>query len=188
MIFYTSDLHLGHANVIRFDKRPFADVEEMDQYIIARWNERVSEDDTVYILGDICHRNSRDSSWYLKQLKGHKILILGNHDNPILKNKSARSCLDKVDKMMQVVDEKRQITLCHYPIVEWNAYFHGSWHIYGHIHNKTSKNGIAYKQIKDFYSNLPAYNCGVDVCAFEPRTLDELIHLKEVNKDEPYIN
>ena len=52
------------------------DVEEMDQYIIVRWNERVSEDDTVYILGDICHRNSRDSSWYLKQLKGHKILIL----------------------------------------------------------------------------------------------------------------
>ena len=62
MIFYTSDLHLGHANVIRFDKRPFADVEEMDQYIITRWNNRVSEDDTVYILGDICHRNSRDSS------------------------------------------------------------------------------------------------------------------------------
>lgn len=114
MIFYTSDLHFGHDNVIRFDKRPFADVEEMDQYIITRWNERVSEDDTVYILGDICHRNSRDSSWYLKQLKGHKILILGNHDNPILKNKSARICLDKVDKMMQVVDENRQITLCHY--------------------------------------------------------------------------
>ena len=39
MIFYTSDLHLGHANVIRFDKRPFADVEEMDQYIITRWND-----------------------------------------------------------------------------------------------------------------------------------------------------
>ena len=50
MFFYTSDLHLGHVNVIRFDKRPFADVEEMDQYIINRWNDRVSEDDTVYIV------------------------------------------------------------------------------------------------------------------------------------------
>ncbi len=135
MNFYTSDLHLGHANVINFDNRPFANVDEMDQCIITRWNERVSDDDTVYILGDVCHRNSKDSSWYLKQLRGHKILILGNHDNPILKNNSALACLDQVEKMMQVIDEKRQITLCHYPILEWNAYFYGSWHIYGHIHN-----------------------------------------------------
>ena len=168
MIFYTSDLHLGHANVIRFDKRPFADVEEMDQYIITRWNDRVSEDDTVYILGDICHRNSRDSSWYLKQLKGHKILILGNHDNPILKNKSACSCFDKVDKMMQVVDEKRQITLCHYPIVEWNAYFHGSWHIYGHIHNKKEDT------FKIMSQKEHALNAGCMINNYVPVTFDEL--------------
>lgn len=42
--------------------------------------------------------------------------------------------------------------------------------------------------MKEFYETLPAYNCGVDVCDFEPKTLDELIHLKEENKDEPYIN
>ena len=42
--------------------------------------------------------------------------------------------------------------------------------------------------MKDYYANLPAYNCGVDVCDFEPRTLEELMKLKEVNKDEPYIN
>lgn len=52
MNFYTSDLHLGHANVIKFDNRPFANIDEMDQRIITRWNERVSDDDTVYILGD----------------------------------------------------------------------------------------------------------------------------------------
>ena len=61
MFFYTSDLHLGHANVIRFDKRPFADVEEINQYIINRWNDRVSEDDTVYIVGDICHRKRKSN-------------------------------------------------------------------------------------------------------------------------------
>lgn len=53
MNFYTSDLHLGHANVIKFDNRPFANVDEMDQCIIIRWNERVSDDDTVFILGDV---------------------------------------------------------------------------------------------------------------------------------------
>lgn len=100
MNFYTSDLHLGHANVIKFDNRPFANVDEMDQCIITRWNERVSDEDTVYILGDVCHRNSKDSSWYLKQLRGHKILILGNHDNPILKNNNtAKQLKDKVKNL-----------------------------------------------------------------------------------------
>ena len=75
MIFYTSDLHFGHANVIGFDNRPFANIDEMDQYIISQWNERVSSDDTVYILGDVCYRNSKDASWYLRRLKGHKILV-----------------------------------------------------------------------------------------------------------------
>ena len=56
------------------------------------------------------------------------------------------------------------------------------------VHNKTPNNSYAYKLIKDYYRNLPAYNCGVDVTEFEPRTLDELIILKEVNKNEPYIN
>ena len=51
-----------------------------------------------------------------------------------------------------------------------------------------AKNGKAYAMMKDYYSHLPAYNCGVDVCDFEPKTLDELIKLKEANKNEPYIN
>ena len=50
------------------------------------------------------------------------------------------------------------------------------------------KNGYVYKLMKDYYKNLPAYNCGVDVCDFEPKTLDELIYIKEENKNEPYIN
>jgi len=81
----------------------------MDQYIISRWNERVSNDDTVYIIGDVCYRNSKDASWYLRRLKGHKILVAGNHDNNLLKNNSAVACLDQIDNMLQVIDEKRQI-------------------------------------------------------------------------------
>ena len=80
MIYYTSDLHFGHANVIKFDERPFADVEEMDRVLIECWNKKVQDDDTVYIVGDICYRSRYTADWYLKQLKGHKILILGNHD------------------------------------------------------------------------------------------------------------
>ena len=152
------------------------------------WNKRAQPDDIVYILGDFCHRSEKEPSWYLKRLKGHKILIVGNHDGKLLKNQVALSYFDRVEDMMEVEDGENHLCLCHYPIAEWNGYFRKSWHVYGHIHNKTPKNGYAYKMMKDYYANLPAYNCGVDVCEFEPRTLDELIHLKEVNKDEPYIN
>ena len=57
MIYYISDLHFGHANVIEFDKRPFANVEEMDRIMIERWNERVSDMDDVYISGDFAHHD-----------------------------------------------------------------------------------------------------------------------------------
>ena len=52
MIYYIADMHFGHTNVIRFDDRPFADTEQMDEVLIQNWNERVTADDTVYVLLD----------------------------------------------------------------------------------------------------------------------------------------
>ena len=177
MIFYTSDLHLGHANVIRFDERPFANIDEMDECIISRWNERVNDEDTVYIIGDVCYRNRLDASWYLRELKGHKILVLGNHDNPILLNKKALACLDQVDKMMQVIDGNKQISLCHYPIAEWNAYFHDSWHIYGHIHNRKEETFEIMRKKEH------ALNAGCMINNYVPVTFDELVANNKIFKD-----
>ncbi len=56
MIYYTSDLDFGHRNVLKFDSRPFADIDEMDRVLIENWNNRVRSDDTVYILGDFCYK------------------------------------------------------------------------------------------------------------------------------------
>lgn len=80
MIYYIADMHFGHENVIRFDNRPFADTEEMDKCMISYWNSRVTNNDTVYILGDIFWGNEKLSIKIINQLKGHKILIKGNHD------------------------------------------------------------------------------------------------------------
>ncbi len=78
-----------HSNVIRFDHRPFADRDEMDHVLIELWNGRVQPDDTVYIVGDYCYRSDHAPEWYLRQLKGHKFLVLGYHDLPILDNPKA---------------------------------------------------------------------------------------------------
>lgn len=79
MIYFTADTHFGHYNVIRFCDRPFASAEEMDEAMIQNWNDRVTGNDTVYILGDMFFR-STNAEGILKRLKGKKRLIVGNHD------------------------------------------------------------------------------------------------------------
>ena len=173
MILYTSDLHFGHSNVIGFDHRPFADRSEMDHVLIELWNGRVQPDDTVYIVGDLCYRSEKPPEWYLRQLKGHKYLILGNHDQPILENPKALYYLEGVEKMMHIQDGDKQICLCHYPMAEWNGYYHGTWHIYGHIHNRKS-------ETFEFMKNQDhALNAGCMINNYTPASCNELLRNNE---------
>ena len=169
MILYTSDLHFGHANILQFDHRPFADVDEMDHVLIELWNSRVQPDDTVYIVGDLCYRSEHPAEWYLRQLKGHKVLVLGNHDHSIVDDPKTLHYLEGVDKMIQVKDGEHNIVLCHYPIVEWNAYFQGSYHVYGHIHNHKNE---AFEIMRN---KTRALNAGCMINNYIPVTLEELI-------------
>ena len=81
MIYYTAYLHLGHENIIKMCDRPFLSIEEMNAALIDNWNSVVSNDDTVYILGDFIYRSSISGKVYLRQMKGKKHLIIGNHDH-----------------------------------------------------------------------------------------------------------
>ena len=82
MVYFIADMHLGHDNIIRLCGRPFKYVEDMDATIINNWNSRVKDEDTVYILGDIAFKSVSDPVQIIKKLKGHKILIKGNHQYP----------------------------------------------------------------------------------------------------------
>ena len=136
-IFYISDLHFGHQNVLKFDHRPYADTDEMDHDMIRKWNDRVGKDDDVYVVGDFAFRSGHDPAWYLQQLSGHKHLIVGNHDGKMLKNKNAMRYWETVDNLTNIQDGDKSIILCHFPILEWNQMRH--WHllVYGHIHANT---------------------------------------------------
>lgn len=178
MNLYTSDLHFGHKNVIQFDHRPFSNVEEMDAFIMQCWNKRVQPDDIVYILGDLCHRSEKEPSWYLKRLKGHKILIVGNHDGKLLKNQVALSYFDRVEDMMEVEDGENHLCLCHYPIAEWNGYFRKSWHVYGHIHNKKEETYDIMKKKER------ALNAGCMINNYSPASLIELVRNNTVFQEK----
>ncbi|MCI5670839.1 MAG: hypothetical protein MR335_07710, partial [Bacilli bacterium] len=78
--------------------------------------------------------------------------------------------------------------LCHYPLMDWMEFNREGYFVYGHVHNKTVKNGAAYQQIKEYYKDKPAFNCGVDVNNFTPVSLEEMMKNKEECKNDPYIH
>ena len=188
MIFFTADTHFGHQNVIRFNNRPFSTVEEMEETLIANWNNRVHQNDTVYVLGDIALEGCTEAIDIFSKLNGHKHLIIGNHDENLSEYIKRSGLFDSVNFISLISDTGRKVCLCHYPLMDWMEFNRKGYHVYGHVHNKTAANGEAYHQIKEYYKDKLAFNCGVDVVGFEPVTLDELIKLKEANKNEPYIN
>lgn len=170
---YTSDLHFGHRNVIGFDHRPFADREEMEQVLIHLWNGRVQKDDDVWILGDFCCQSDKDPINYLRRLKGRKHLIVGNHDTELLQNEKALAYFESVDDMKFIQDtykgETIQVCLCHFPIAQWNAYHNGSWHVYGHIHNRKDD---TYEIMK---TRNHALNAGCMINNYAPVSFRELV-------------
>ena len=172
-IFYISDLHLGHKNCISFDNRPYTDVDEMAEDIVARWNAKVGDDDHVYLLGDVCYKSPDSVHKVLERLNGHIHLVIGNHDpSRILKHERAMKCFESVDWIINIRDGDKQVCLCHFPIISWEQKHRGSYHVYGHVHTKINEDTLyMLKQER-------AFNCGCMLNNYEPCTLEEL----EANK------
>lgn len=103
MIFFTSDTHYGHANVIKYCNRPFRDIVEMREVLINSWNAAVGPADLVYHLGDFSF-HEREVATVLPRLNGRKILILGNHDKPHPSNKGRTP-----EKYLHWVSEYRKL-------------------------------------------------------------------------------
>jgi len=168
LIYFIADMHFGHENVIRLNKRPFSSVEEMDNTIIQNWNAIVRDTDTVYIIGDVWYRGKRNAVDYMRKLKGVKHLIRGNHDVKALKNPAFVNCFDSIQDIADIIVGNERVILCHYPMLEWNGYYRESLHIHGHIHN--NRQGV----FEYLRTESRALNAGVDITGFKPVTLEEL--------------
>ena len=128
-IFYTADTHFKHKNIIKFDNRPYFDVNDMEEGLIKNWNSAVSKQDTVYILGDFCW-SADEKEWIeiLNRLTGQKVLIRGNHT---LKNMSAnlkRKFADIKD-YKEITDNGRHVIMCHYPILLYKGAYNPNCYI-----------------------------------------------------------
>lgn len=173
--FYISDLHFGHKNIIGYDNRPFFTVDEMDKTLIQNWNNRVTNSDTVYILGDVSWYNRKQENEILHQLNGEKVLILGNHDTPPRNDSEINSWRD----YLTVIDRGESVVLSHYPIASFNGMFKGWIHLYGHVHNSAQANIVEhlYKETEElFATKIKAANvgCMMPYMDYTPRTLEEI--------------
>lgn len=154
-IWFTSDHHFGHERIIEYqaESRCFKTVEEMDTAYIEQWNLQVAPNDLVFHLGDFCWGHLVDARRYVRNLNGKIRMLEGNHDRwmseyrqqygkkPML-SRSGHPVFIR-SPITQVRHEKRKIILCHYPMRSWNASIHGSWHLYGHVHNPIPPWGLS---------------------------------------------
>lgn len=165
-IFFTSDWHLGHANVIKFDNRPFTDVEHMEKVLANNFNSTVPTDGVTYFLGDIGLCKSDSIKNVIKRLNGTKVLVLGNHDKGV--NAMYNSGFDVVLHGAVLVITGHRVTMSHCPLKgvrrentegmknsmpgeNWhgesrhdNYTFEniGQFHLHGHIHSPNSGKSV----------------------------------------------
>lgn len=167
----TSDLHFGHANIIKYCPKTrghFSSIDEMNNFMIKEWNESVGDNDEVYILGDISFYSVEKTVAILDQLKGKKILIEGNHDYRLVKENSFRSRFKEIHKYYTMKHKGTTVVMFHFPIFHWDQMHYGSVHFHGHVHG--SGTGLEEYRIRDV-----GYDCtGKVVTSFDDMVADAL--------------
>jgi calcineurin-like phosphoesterase family protein len=168
-IYFTSDTHFGHANIIKYANRPFSNCQEMDDVMIRRWNSVVKPGDTVYHLGDFS-MGKLPADDYVKELHGVIHLIIGNHETKALKSKLIQS----ISPLLEIDVGAQRFVLCHYAMRVWNKSHHGSWHLYGHSHGTLPD---------DAHSN--SFDIGVDCWNFYPVSVDQIRNRMSKKRYQP---
>jgi calcineurin-like phosphoesterase family protein len=177
-VFFTSDTHFSHKNIIKYSNRPFANQDEMDETMILRWNKKVSPRDVVFILGDVCFGPAEDIARLMSRLNGVKHLCLGNHDKEIIKNIQSfnKTVFESVSRdreiSVRVGSDVYDVTLNHYAQLVWNKSHHGSLHFWGHSHG-----GIA--------GHTQGTDVGADCFNYEPASFEEVLKSLKTNKPYP---
>jgi calcineurin-like phosphoesterase family protein len=139
-LFFTSDTHFNHKNILRHcpsrgkHLRDNDSVEQMNQWIVDMWNRVISPEDIVYHLGDVAFGPPKYAPKWVEQLNGHKHLIKGNHDTSNYMREIGHY-FETIQDYKRLNIDGHKVILFHYPILRWDCQFHGSFHLYGHVHN-----------------------------------------------------
>ena len=183
-VWFTADTHFGHGNIIKYCNRPFLSAEEQrlvaedprgrwrvssetvqrhDSTLIDEINAVVTKHDQLWILGDFCWGKEEDATRYVDRIKCKNLnLVWGNHDH-----RSIEPLFKKVMEQGMIKVRGQKIWLNHYPMRSWDGKFHGSWQLYGHVHDRLTS------EDQENSSQLTK-DVGVDACDYKPVSFSEL--------------
>ena len=208
MRYYIADLHFYHGAMNdRMDRRGFANVEEMNEYMINKWNQKVRENDEVVIIGDLSWGNVEETCELTRQLNGRRYLIQGNHDRFVTKTTMDMRRFVWAKPYEEMYDNKRKVILCHYPIMCYNGQYRldengnpRTYMLYGHVHDTQDQRLIEQFQeitratvTTDAQGNKRPIPCNMINCFckysdYEPLTLDEWIVCDEKRRSKDAVN
>ena len=166
-VFFTSDTHFEHSNIINFCSRPFKNTEEMDNAIIDNWNSCVGEDDIIFHLGDVSYHSSNNIQNILKRLNGTKYLILGNHDSKYVKIYS--KYFKEISYQMRINIDSWLLYLNHFPFLALSGTYSNlnlEGQAFGHVHYGPNSTGKDTERLKYLFPNQ--YDVGVDNNNYTP--------------------
>ena len=180
-IFFTSDTHFWHENILKFCNRPFSSIEEMNDTIINNWNSVVKENDIVFHLGDFCFCGSDKFKELIEKLNGKIYLILGNHDLKTIKQWHATK-FEGVYQQMSIKIDGRKIYLNHFPFLcyagTYYRYEDVIWQLFGHVHSSDkNKNGLDNQRLSMLFPTQ--YDVGVDNNNYTPVSFEEVKNIIE---------
>jgi calcineurin-like phosphoesterase family protein len=183
-VWFTADTHFGHGNIIKYCQRPFMSAEEFaatrddprtklrlsdatvkrhDDALLDAINQRVAADDTLWVVGDFCWGGRVEAMRYRERIRCRDVrLVWGNHDRGEVADVFAE-CIDQG----MIAVEGQEIWLNHYPMRSWNKAFHGTWHLYGHVHGRLQREDAA-------KPTMLVKDVGVDACDYRPWSFEEL--------------
>lgn len=167
-IFVTSDLHFGHKNIIRYSKRPYTDLDDMESCFIKTWNVLVGATDTVYILGDFAFCPKTKAQEILMRLNGFKRFVWGNHDRGREKAYCEVPGVTGID-LERINYDGSSIIMTHYPFES----FREDYHFHGHTHGQS-------------VAKARRIDVGVDSIGYRPYTIRQV--LDRVNHRDKEMN
>lgn len=179
MIYLTSDLHFNHMNILKYEpeSRPFSSIEEMNETIIQNWNEIVTADDTVYVLGDMAMGMIEDAIPLIKRLNGKIILIRGNHDTK-KRLEAFKEIGIEVYDIFYLPYKGKYFIMCHFPIaskefIDMVRYDNSEVvNLYGHLHHNAPKGYVD-----------GTYHVGLDTNNLKPISIDKIWEECEERKE-----
>lgn len=175
-VFFTSDLHFCHQNILKFCNRPWKTTEEMDKALIENWNSVVGKDDIVFDLGDFAFAPNWRWKEILSQLNGKHYLILGNHDITRWPGDSIMGMFAGVFQQLILKIDGRVVYLNHYPYLcfggAWRNPQNAAWQLFGHIHSGPKCTGKDCDRLNNIFPYQ--YEVGVDNNNYTPISWEQV--------------